>query len=115
MDIDTPEMEPPRVPNGNRGGGDTDDAMNRIFIALVLSGAIVAPVMASAATVTNRDDTAHTLTVSEGGYQAELVVGPGETMEFCPSGCFVTMPNGDREALTGAETLEIKAGRGKIY
>lgn len=70
---------------------------------------------ASAATVTNLDDVEHTLVVTEGGNQAEVDIGPGETIEICPSGCFVTMPNGDREVLTGSETLEIEASRGKVF
>lgn len=70
---------------------------------------------AHAATVTNLDDDEHTIVVSEGGTQTEMNIGPGETIEICPSGCFVTMPNGDREVLTGSETLEIEASRGKIF
>lgn len=70
---------------------------------------------ATAATVTNADDVAHTIVVSEGGSQTELSIGPGETIDICPQGCFVTMPNGDREVLTGSETLQIEASRGKIF
>lgn len=73
------------------------------------------PVAAFAATVTNLDDTDHVLTISEGGNQVELNIGAGETIEICPSGCFVTLPNGDREVLTGTETLQIEASRGKIF
>jgi len=69
---------------------------------------------AAAATVVNSDAEARTLIVVEGSDKSELTVGPGESQEFCPSGCFVTMPNGDREALTGTETLEISGGQGKI-
>ena len=44
-------------------------------------------------------------------HNLNLTLSPGDTVEFCPDGCFVTLPNGDREALTGAETLEIVNGR----
>ena len=89
--------------------------MKKFLVAMALTVAIAAPAAASAATVTNRDDEAHTLTVSEGGEQVELSIGPGESIEICPNGCFVTMPNGDREVLTGSERLEIEASRGKIF
>jgi hypothetical protein len=69
---------------------------------------------AFAASATNLDSEPRTLLVTEGGSQSELAVGPGETVEFCPTGCFVMMPNGDREALTGSEIIEISNGVAKI-
>ena len=69
---------------------------------------------AFAASATNLDSETRTLLVTEGGSQSELAVAAGETVEFCPNGCFVTMPNGDREALTGSEIIEISNGAGKI-
>jgi hypothetical protein len=88
--------------------------MKKMLIMTVLAGALAAPTAAFSATVTNRDDSAQMLVVSEGGSQREVSIGAGETIEICPQGCFVTMPNGDREVLTGPETLEIEGGRGKI-
>lgn len=85
----------------------------KLFIVAGLALAVATP--AIAATVTNRDDTVQTLIVTEGGQQVELSIGPGESIEICPSGCFVTMPNGDREVLTGSERLEIEASRGRIF
>lgn len=73
--------------------------------------AVAMPFGALAATVTNSDDTTHTLVISEGGNQSSVTIAPGETIEVCPSGCFVTMPNGDREVLTGSEKLYIEASR----
>ena len=52
--------------------------------------------------------------MTEGSDRTELTIAPGEAVEFCPNACFVTMPNGDREALTGSETVEISGGVGKI-
>jgi len=66
------------------------------------------------ASAINLDKEPHTLLVTEGGSQTEIAIGAGETVEFCAGGCFVTMPNGDREALTGSETIEISGGVGKI-
>lgn len=89
--------------------------MKKLLVATALALLTAAPAVASAATVTNRDDEAHTLVVTEGSEQVELSIGPGESIEICPTGCFVTMPNGDREVLTGTERLEIEASRGKIF
>ena len=87
--------------------------MKKALIALFMVGVAGSP--AFAATLTNADDKTHTIVVSEGGSQTEMSIGPGETIEICPSGCFVTMPNGDRQALTGSETLQIEQSRGKIF
>lgn len=69
---------------------------------------------AHAASAVNRDNEPRTLIVTEGGSKSELALGPGETVDFCPSGCFVTLPNGDLEALTGTETVEISGGVAKV-
>ena len=83
-------------------------------VLLTASALLVSGGVAMAASAINRDSEPRTLVVTEGGSQSELVVGSGETIEFCSSGCFVTMPNGDREVLTGTETIEISGGRGRI-
>jgi hypothetical protein len=80
--------------------------MKRFMIAATTL--IAAQGGALAATVTNLDAVEHVLVVTEGGT-------PGQTIEFCLEGCFVQMPNGDREALTGTETLEIEASRGHVF
>jgi opacity protein-like surface antigen len=86
--------------------------MKKFSVALVsmllMSGA------ASAASVVNRDADAQTIVVTEGADKTEMTIGAGESVEFCASGCFVTMPNGDRQALTGTETVEISGGAGVI-
>ncbi|MDI6026870.1 hypothetical protein QBK99_11780 [Corticibacterium sp. UT-5YL-CI-8] len=86
--------------------------MKRMMI--VLAGVLVTASAAHAASVTNLDAEAYTLTVTDGSTKSQLAVAAGETVEFCPKGCFVTMPNGDREALTGSETLEISGGTARI-
>ena len=77
--------------------------------ALTLSASL-----AHAATITNKDGGAVTVTVTEGGQQSEVGIGPGESVNVCSGGCFVTMPNGDREALSGGETVEISGGKATI-
>lgn len=91
----------------------TNRLAQQFFLAAAMSLGVVTS--AIAATVTNGDDTDYTLIVTEGGEQMQLLIGPGETIEICPNGCFVVMPNGDREVLTGSERLEINAGRGRIF
>jgi seryl-tRNA(Sec) selenium transferase len=70
--------------------------------------------MAHAATITNNDGAAVMIVVTEGGQQTEVGVGPGQSVSVCGGGCFVTMPNGDREALSGGETVEISGGKASI-
>jgi hypothetical protein len=86
--------------------------MMKFYVAiaalLVMSGA------GTAASAVNRDNEPRSLIVTEGGNKSELALAAGETVEFCRAGCFVTMPNGDREALTGSETIEISGGVAKI-
>ncbi|ESY74812.1 hypothetical protein NKH57_07385 [Mesorhizobium sp. M1050] len=67
-----------------------------------------------AASAVNKDAETRTLIVTEGGSKSDLALAAGETVEFCPNGCFVTLPNGDLEALTGSETVEISGGVARI-
>ncbi|WP_378950333.1 hypothetical protein [Mesorhizobium sp. ANAO-SY3R2] len=87
--------------------------MNRFLVA---SGALILAMSgaAFAASAVNRDSEPRTLIVTEGGSKSELAIAAGETVEFCSSGCFVTLPNGDREALSGSETVEISGGSARI-
>ena len=81
---------------------------------LALSGLLATGGMAIAASVVNLDAEPRTLIVTEGGSKSELAVAAGQTVEFCANGCFVTLPNGDREALTGTEIIEISGGAARI-
>lgn len=83
-------------------------------ILLTIAAVMVAGGAAHSASAVNRDSQPQTLIVTEGGNKSELSLAPGEAVEFCAAGCFVTLPNGDREALTGNETLEISGGGGRI-
>jgi hypothetical protein len=67
-----------------------------------------------AAKISNKDSAAHTIVVTEGASKREMVVAPGDTVDFCSSGCFVTFPNGDREALTGDETITLTGGKATL-
>lgn len=85
----------------------------RTTIAILLLLALPT-VPAQAASITNSDASAYTLVVTEGSQQTEVGIAPGQSIDICSSGCFVTMPNGDREALTGTETVEISGGKATI-
>lgn len=86
--------------------------MLKVFVASL--GLLAAGASAQAASAVNLDSEPRTLIVTEGGSKSELAIGSNETVDFCPSGCFVTMPNGDIEALTGGETIEISGGVARI-
>ena len=70
--------------------------------------------LSHAATVINKDGAAIMIVVTEGGQKTEVGIEPGKSVNVCGGGCFVTMPNGDRETLTGSETVEINAGKASI-
>ncbi len=95
----------------NRSGGDTDDDMIRFTIAAFSLAALASA--APAASLVNNDQETRTVVVSDGGNQTELTIGAGESLDFCPNGCFVTM-EGERETLLGSETIEINGGKMRI-
>jgi hypothetical protein len=98
--------------NATRGGGNTDNEMMKSVIAA--AALLSLGTTAFGASAVNLDAEPRTLIVTEGGNKTELALGGGETVEFCQGGCFVTMPNGDRQALTGSETIEISGGVARI-
>ncbi|ESZ72286.1 hypothetical protein X727_08075 [Mesorhizobium sp. L103C119B0] len=69
---------------------------------------------ALAARVVNKDSQIRTLIVTQGSGKTKLALHAGEIVEFCPNGCYVTWPNGDLEALTGSESIEISGGVARI-
>lgn len=101
-----------RLAGCNRGGGNTGIAMLKGLVVYAALLAMAGPALAASAV--NMDAEPRTLIVTEGGSRSELTVAAGETVDFCAGGCFVTLPNGDLEALTGAETIEISGGVARI-
>jgi hypothetical protein len=83
-----------------------------MIFGLVLSVTMIGS--ATAASITNKDAQSQVLIVTEAGDKIEMVVEAGATVNFCPAGCFVTMPSGDRETLDGSETLDIVNGAAVI-
>jgi len=86
----------------------------RSFASGLLIFASVFAGPAAAASITNGDSDAHTLQITEDGVRSELAIGAGETVEVCNTGCFLTLPNGDRAVLEGDEVVDIIAGAAVI-
>ena len=86
--------------------------MKRIASGMAVFLSLASPGLA--ASVVNKDGEARVIVVTENGERGEIEIEAGGSQEFCPSGCFVTYPNGDREALTGSETIEITGGAGHV-
>jgi hypothetical protein len=86
--------------------------MKNVMLAAVL---VFVPMgVASAATLVNKDGQAQVVVVTENGDQRQVAIEAGGSAEVCPSGCFITMPSGDRETLAGGETVEIINGSAVI-
>jgi hypothetical protein len=88
--------------------------LQMLKVLVALASVLAAGASAMAASAVNLDSEPRTLIVTEGGSKSELALAGGETVSFCPNGCFVTLPNGDLQALTGSETVEIKGGVARI-
>lgn len=86
--------------------------MKTIILGLAMSLAMLGG--ASAASITNKDPQPQVLIVTEAGDKIEMVIEAGATVNFCPSGCFVTMPSGDRETFSGGEAIDIINGAAVI-
>jgi hypothetical protein len=76
-------------------------------LAAAIAAFMLVSASAQAATLVNKGADPVTIVVTEDGQKNEVTAGPAETVEFCLAGCFVTFPSGDRQALTGSETVEI--------
>lgn len=86
--------------------------MKTLILGFLTSMAMIAG--ANAASITNKDAQPQVLIVTEAGNKIEMVVEAGATVSFCPAGCFVTMPSGDRETFAGSESIEIINGAAVI-
>lgn len=80
-----------------------------LCLALLLPAAA-----ASAATLINAGSEPVVVQVSEASGRMDVSLDPGAQEEVCPSGCFLTLPSGDRVGLAGGETVEIKDGTAHI-
>lgn len=63
------------------------------------------------ASIKNIDAKTQTIIIAEGDNRRDVVLKTDQQISVCLKGCFITMPNGDRVALDGDETVEINNGR----
>ncbi len=85
----------------------TSNVVKLAGMALIL---VTSSSVTHAASLENKDSSTQTVTVTEDGVRNELAVAAGEVINFCGGGCFITMPNGDRAALSGNEAVQIVDG-----
>lgn len=85
----------------------TSNIAKIVGMALIL---VMSAGLTHAASLENKDGSTQTVTVTEDGVRNELAVAAGEVINFCGGGCFITMPNGDRAALSGNEAVQIVGG-----
>lgn len=75
-------------------------------------GVVVALLLATgadAASVINKDATSQTIVVDDGYGRSEISIPAGGSVDVCQNGCLITFPDGENQALTGAEIIEITA------
>ena len=91
----------------------TEDGVSRIAMKMLLISSLVAfacAASADAAQVTNKDNKPVVVVVVDAGNRMDIAIDAGATETICPSGCFMTAPNGDRVGLGGTEKVEIIGG-----
>jgi hypothetical protein len=84
--------------------------MKVLSIAFVSVISLAGTLPALAADITNGDKKPVVIDVVENGTRSKLPLPPGASESICPSGCFITAPNGDRVGLSGGETVKISGG-----
>lgn len=83
-------------------------------IPLAFLVAMTAAGAASAATLTNGGSSTVVVQVADTSGRFDVSLEPGASEDVCPSGCFVTLPNGDRIGLGGQEKVNIKDGAASV-
>ncbi|MCB1520280.1 MAG: hypothetical protein KDJ37_06870 [Hyphomicrobiaceae bacterium] len=81
--------------------------------SLLVSTAFV-PADARAATVTNRDNREHTLTVGAGNARRTIVLKPGAAAnDLCPKGCVMRLGTADNDGYTleGGDVVSVEDGQ----
>lgn len=79
-----------------------------------LIAALLSPSVVHAASITNRDDKAYTVTVIEGGSQKDHVLKPNAVLDgICGNGCLIRLGGAqdDPFELSGSEVTSIEEGQ----
>jgi len=85
--------------------------MGSVYKSLWLAAlaVVLAAPGADAASVINKDATSQTIVVDDGSGRSEISIPAGASVDVCQDGCLITFPDGENQALTGAEIVEITA------
>lgn len=86
--------------------------MKSMLFGMVVS--VLLPAGVQAATLINTGSEAVVVQVSEASGRMDVSLDPGAQEDICPSGCFLTLPSGDRIGLAGGETIELENGTAHI-
>jgi hypothetical protein len=87
--------------------------MVRITRATIVIGLLAGAATAHAASITNRDESDHTVTIIEGDAKADHVLRPSQTLsDVCLKGCIIRMGRSEDDAyrLSGGDVVSIEDG-----
>ncbi len=80
----------------------------------VVAALLIPAGLVQAATLINVGSEPVVVQVSESSGRMDVSLDPGSQEDVCPTGCFLTLPSGDRIGLAGGETVEIDKGTAHI-
>ena len=83
------------------------------FAAGILASTLVSGTALAAASITNRDDRDHKLTILDGNKTRDETLKPNATLDgLCPSGCVLRLNDSENDEyeLEGNETVSIEDG-----
>ncbi len=87
--------------------------MVRIARAIGVVGLLAGAVAAHAASITNRDERDHAVTIIEGEAKADHILRPSQTLsDVCLKGCTIRMNRGEDDdyVLSGGDAVSIEDG-----
>ncbi len=87
--------------------------MVRMTRAVIVIGVFAGAAAAHAASITNRDERDHTVTIVEGDAKADHVLRPSQTLsDVCLKGCIIRMDRSEDDAyrLFGGDAVSIEDG-----
>ncbi len=84
--------------------------MRLVYRFLIMLPLAVAPLAASAISLTNRDTADRKLIVIEGDAQRERVIKAGEKLDLCEKACVIRLPDGEDYEFDGPEIVSLEEG-----
>lgn len=83
-------------------------------IALALLATFTGFDIAAAATLSNTGANQIVVQITDENGRYDLSLDAGASEDVCPSGCFLTLPNGDRIGLSGPEKVKINGASASV-